>query len=197
MIKKKNLLSLLLLLSFILAAPLAWAAQFSADMKVDAGGRKQTSKIYVDGSKMRTEVQAPNGKMIVIADTKNDKILFLMPAQKMYMDGSGMGGAMGMSEMPEVGELPKDAKKVGSEKLKGYRCDVYELTRADVGKTKFWWVQKLGLPVKSVSDSPMGKVVTELDNIKEGSQPASLFKVPAGYNKMQMPKMPKMPQPAN
>ena len=197
MTKKKTALSILLLLSLVLAAPLAWAAQFSGDMKVVMGDRTQVSKIFVDGTKMRTEVQAPNGKMVIIMDTKNDKIMFLMPAQKMYMDGSGMGESMGAKEMPKLGEVPKDAKKVGTEKLKGYSCEVYELERAGMGKSKFWWVKKLGMPIKSVSETPMGKAVTEMENIKEGSQPAELFKVPAGYSKMEMPKMPKMPKGAN
>ena len=197
MIKKKTVLSLMLLLSLVLAAPLAWAAQFSADMKMGMEGHSQAMKIYIDGDLMRTEVKTPNGEMIVIVDTKNDKMLFLMPAQKMYMDTAGMGEAMGMGELPEVGKLPKDAKKVGTEKLKGYKCDVYELQRADVGKSKFWWVPKLGMPIKSISESSMGKATTELENIKEGPQPAKLFKVPAGYTKMNMPAMPKVPKTGN
>ena len=197
MIKKKTALSVVIFLSFVLSASLVWAAQFSADMKMSMQGRTQATKIFVDGTKMRTEVTAPNGKMIVIVDLKTDKMLFLMPEQKLYMDSGGMAGAMGMDDMPKIGELPKDAKKVGTEKLKGYRCEIYEMQRPEMGKTKFWWVKKLGMPIKSLSETPMGKASTELDNIKEGAQPAKLFQVPAGYTKMNMPKMPKMPKSGN
>jgi hypothetical protein len=73
--------------------------------------------------------------------------------------------------------------KVGNETVNGRNTVKYEGTNAK-GETGFVWVDpKLRFPVKWQGKDGQGG---ELRNIQEGSQPASLFEIPAGYQKFDM-----------
>ena len=66
--------------------------------------------------------------------------------------------------------------------MNGRSCDKWELTSKQ-GKQTVWIDPKLHFPIRSVSAD--GNTM-DLTNIKEGSQPASLFEFPAGYTKMDL-----------
>ena len=57
-------------------------------------------------------------------------------------------------------------------------------SKSDPSKNHTAWIdQKLHFPIKNVG---AGGDTWELQNLKEGSQDASLFEIPAGYRKMDM-----------
>jgi len=58
----------------------------------------------------------------------------------------------------------------------------YEGTNAKSELSQIWLDPKLRFPVKWQGKGDGG----ELRNIQEGSQPASLFEIPAGFTKMDM-----------
>jgi hypothetical protein len=72
-------------------------------------------------------------------------------------------------------------QKVGTETVNGYPCDKWQLTGKE--NSTVWISQQYHFPIKSVNAD--GSSV-EFSNIKTGPQDASLFQVPAGYQKMDM-----------
>lgn len=182
--KTRPLSWLALLTGLLLTGPtLAAGTQFSADMVQKAGGQTQTMRYYQGDQKVRTEMKAPDGQQAIsILDMQARKMFTLMPAEKMYMEIPLGADTAAWAADDKTREEYYEVRKVGTEKVNGYLCDKYELIPKKQGleKSTTWIAQKLGYPVKSV-----GKNFTmELTNIKEGTQPASLFAVPKGYQKM-------------
>jgi len=70
--------------------------------------------------------------------------------------------------------------KVGSDTVNGRGAIEYEGTSSSGDVTRVWIDVKVRFPLKWQSKSNGG----ELRNIQEGTQPASLFEIPAGFTKM-------------
>ena len=121
----------------------------------------------------------------------------LMAQQHMYMEmpaqaqGQRMAYANAFFQAGDVenacGDWQKMAHnqgaschKVGSETVNGRNTVKYESTNASGDVSHFWLDPKLRFPVKWDGKSNGG----ELRNIQEGTQPASLFEIPAGFTKM-------------
>ena len=84
---------------------------------------------------------------------------------------------------------------MGSETIDKHPAKKYEVTYTESGKkTRMyqWMATDINFPVKMAAVD--GSWSVEYRNIKMGSQPDSLFEVPAGYSKMDMPDMSSMPQ---
>lgn len=181
----------------ISAAAQVWSGipQFSADMKMSGGrGQEMTGKMYFGGQRMRYEMNAGGRDVISIHDAKTQTSYMIMPQQKMYMEMNANGmGRMGRGpRMPDAkafdpnnpcaNETGTTCKKVGTETVNGRSCDKWEFTGQN-GTRTVWLDQKLHFPIKMVGAQGDN---FELTNVQEGSQPASLFEVPAGYTKMDM-----------
>jgi hypothetical protein len=183
---------------------------FSADM-VDTSQSKAVNKakMYATKDKMRfePEAQGAHGTAVIVNFTTHTSDA-LMPERKMYMEFQGQGPGMQqwsreLFRPSDVGnacsewlKLPNNqggtCKNLGSETVNGRSTVKYEGTNAK-GETGYVWVdKKIGFPIKWQSKND----TWELQNIKEGSQPASLFEIPAGYQKFQMPTgIPNMQRP--
>jgi hypothetical protein len=177
----------------------ACAQDFSADLvSTSKQGKPHTSKIYVGNNKMRVETEEEERAGAAIIDFTNNTELVVMNQQHMYMQ-------MPLHQMAESAMTfwrpdPTDAcpqwqklaatfknakerivscRKVGNDIVNGRPAIKYEGTSSD-GKTGNAWIDpKLRYVIKwQGSDGGM-----ELQNIHEGSQPASLFEPPAGYRK--------------
>lgn len=192
-IARSRMIAVLTCLLLAFTAVSVAAAEFSADMVMNMMGRKMQGKLYIKGTKQRMEIQTPGGPMITIIDLKTGKSIMLMPAMKTYSEvntGPGMSGRTIAGKK----DLPPSAKKVGSEKVAGYTCDIYETAVDSGAKFKVWLARKLDYVLRTQGTGPRGgSVLTELKNIREGGVKNSLFAVPSGYRKMAIPGMPGMP----
>ena len=160
------------------------------------------AKVYVTKDKMRIESTQPNGRggaAIVNFSTQTTDIL--MPDRKMYMEfpqGQGPTGASSMKGMFHIGNADDacgdwrrittaksnaTCRKIGSDTVNGRSTVKYEATSENGKSGNFWIDPKLHFPIKW-QDSEHGG---ELQDIKEGSQPASLFEIPSDYQKFQIP----------
>ena len=189
-IKFKGALVLALAALLSVVAALALAAEFSADMVHKMGAMTKEGKVYVKGKKMRTESGMAQGITIVDGDTGT--VWVLQPAQKLYMEMK-KGPAQPVPTTQSDEELVKvaDKKFLGTETVNGYQCEKYLYTYRDktLGTMTMWNATKLGQSIKMVHQSPEGESSFEYRNIKEGGVADSLFQVPAGYTKMEMPGM--------
>jgi hypothetical protein len=197
----RNLVRFLLLVLFSFTAAAFAQDEFSADLYNAQNGKDLVSqgKIYMAKDKLRMETQqrgSPGGVLIVNLATQTSSLL--MPQQKMYMEmpyGQGpQRQAFSFFRTSDVSNACGDwqklatnrgatCRKVGSETVNGRSTVKYEGIQAD-GTTSYVWLDPgLRFPVKWQTKSGGG----ELRNINVSSPPASLFEIPAGYQKMQMP----------
>jgi len=163
--------------------------EFSAKMVSTSAGRTTTSKVYMKAGKFRFDNQMAGGSSTIVRpDLK--KVWMVMTASKSYME---------MAEAKEQeSNIPADKMKgevsrkvVGSETIDGHPTTKYEVTAKMEDKTMTsyqWWATDLNFPVKTAAVD--GSWSVEYRDIKIGGQPDSLFELPAGYKKMEMPKMP-------
>ncbi len=168
---------------------LAQAPQpFSADMKLTGKGVSSTGKLFSSGDKVRMEMTAMGRSSITIADNVKKMAWVLMPDQKMYMEMStenaqkkGPGYRNYNPANPCEGLANTTCQKVGTETVNGELCDKWVFTSKGNGPNLTTWISKAnGIPIKSVTADG---ATMELSNIKFGAQSASLFEVPAGYQK--------------
>jgi len=169
------------------------AAEFSADMIQSAGGRTFKGRVFVKGDDFRREMNMQGRTHTMIFRKDSGKLWMVMPENHMYMEMGSQAAGMPGTDPDKLSESA-EKKYLGKETVNGYVCDKYRYVshNAAGGTTLIWMSRKLKFPVKTVSEGKSGRVEMEYRNIKEGKQPASLFRVPKGYRKMSMPGMPGM-----
>jgi hypothetical protein len=193
MIRPSCLIAALLVASFALAQ-----TEFSADM-VDTRkpGTPSVGKVYLARDKMRFESAAGKSSAAVIVNLDTQTSTVLMDKQRMYMEMPTQSGQQRtMYNFFRTGDVESacadwaqqarnkggSCHKIGSETVNGRATVKYEGTTASGETTTFWLDPKLRFAVRWDSKNGAG----ELRNIQEGSQPASLFEIPAGYTKFDM-----------
>jgi hypothetical protein len=188
-------LAVLVLLQ-LAAAQVHEVQPFSADMQFSSTGAKaghdMTGKMYVSSEHMRMDMQSggPGGGAIMITNFASQTTDTLMPAQHMYMEfKADQQGRRGMGpnikafhdpNNPCADEPGSTCKNMGVEQVNGRTCDHWQITDKNGKVSNVWIDQKLHFPIKGVSDTS----TWELTNIQEGEPAASLFEIPAGYQKM-------------
>lgn len=197
---------------FSLAATAVFAQEdFSADIvNHKSDGNSNTAKIYVTRDKMRFESQERSGHSgVVIINLVTQTSDILMSEQKMYMEfanGQGPGAQRTWNlfrardndnACSDWLKLPYNqggtCSKVGSETVNGRSTIKYQGTNAK-GETSYVWLDpKIAFPIKWQGANGAGG---ELQNIQAGAQPSSLFEIPVGFRKMELPAgMPNMQRP--
>lgn len=174
------------LLSFVfLFSVNASALEFSADTITTYEGVKTTGKIYYKADKFRMDVKMPE-EMITITRIDKKVLWNIMPKEKMYMEMPFTLENKPMVEEKIDGEIER--KHVGDEKMNGHPTKKYLITykSGNIKEQMYqWWATDINFPVKTSALD--GSWAQEYRNIKIGPQPDSLFEIPSGYNKLQMP----------
>lgn len=191
-----------LILFSLSSAALFAQADFSAEIvRHDQEDQEKTpAKIYVTKDKMRVESAGRNGRSgAVLIDFANQTTNILMPEQSMYMEfpaGKGPGtqrfaSFFRPSDVENAcGDWQKlattkggECHKVGNETVSGRNTVKYAAKSASGDASTIWLDPKIAFPVKWEGKGGGG----ELQNIQVGSQSSSLFEIPAGYRKMELP----------
>ena len=165
------------------------AQELSATIVTKSGDQTVSMKIYMKPDKFRTDNETAGASTIVRKDL--NKVWTIMTAQKTYMEIEGINDDQTpqMAEETMKGEVSR--KEVGSESVNGHPTTKYEITAktADtVMQVYQWWAKDINFPVKTAAID--GSWTTEYRDINVGSQPDSLFEIPAGFKKMTIPGMP-------
>jgi hypothetical protein len=190
----------------------ALGQEFSADVVNQHPDNAGMKKVYVTKNKVRFEVQGANpamGPAAVVFDDAQHKYVVIMTERHMYMDAPITMVRPLMQHFWRVDDVndacpewKKTAEetgtiknwgsctKVGSDTVNGRSAVKYEGVSSQGGKSHYWLDTKLRCVVKT--DEGSGGF--ELRNIQEGSQPGSLFEIPAGYTKFDMGGMMQRPQ---
>jgi hypothetical protein len=174
--------SLKFLLCFGLAAvaaqaannsPMAeWPKAYSVEMETTAGGMTTKSKLFVDGDKMRTDMDAGGMQMSTII-RKDKKVSYsLMHAQKMVMENP-------LQDAPAAAQAAEEPKweKIGSATVNGVACTEYKVVTS--GQEMHYFLNSDNYLVRLSSKD----MTMDYKNFKAGAPDAALFEVPAGYSK--------------
>ena len=153
----------------------SFPAAYSVETETTAGGNKTAVKLFVDGDKMRSEMDAGGMQMISIVRKDKKMTYALMPAQKMVMENP-------LPDAPAPAAAPSGPEpvweKVGSATVNGQACTEYKVTQPGIdAMTYFLNADKL--LVRMVTPS----MTMDYKNYKAGPQDAALFEIPAGYSK--------------
>jgi len=186
-------------------ATLSLAQDFSADVVNLKRENSGSSKVYATKDKVRFEMSSEKQQMgpsaIIIDETQHSWIV-LMAERHMYMDAMPAMRKMPLvsqfwrvqdvddacPQWKKAAEESSSAKnwgsctKVGADTVNGRSAVKYEGVSSKGDKGYVWIDRKLHCVIKT--DETNGGM--ELRNIKEESQPASLFEIPAGYTKFDM-----------
>jgi hypothetical protein len=187
---------------FVAACSLA-QTEFSADIVSDhkqgSTSTASTARVYFAKDKMRIEPQDKDPKSMgaFIMNFATQTSIVIMPAQHMYMEmPASIMNEKGTYSFFRTGDVENacgdwlkvphnqggTCRKVGNETVNGRNTVKYEGTNSSGESSEVWLDPKLRFPVKWAGKSGTG----EMKNIQEGSQPASLFDIPAGFTKMDM-----------
>jgi hypothetical protein len=190
------------LIAFVIVGQVVLAQDFSADAVNTSKGVKGEGKLYCTKDKVRWELEERNPQMgptALIIDEAQGRSFVLMEQRHMYMDSlPGMTRTPIITQFwhvqdvddacPQWKKIAEQAKtdknwgscsKVGSDTVNGRSTVKYEGVSTQGDKAYYWLDRKLKCVIKAES----GSGSFELRNIQEGSQPASLFQIPAGYTK--------------
>ena len=145
-----------------------WPAAYSVETETTAAGTKSTMKLYVDGDKMRSEIDA-NGMQMISIVRKDKKMSYsLMPAQKIVM-------GIPLQNPPAAGADPV-WEKVGSAIVNGQACTEYKVKSG--ADTVSYFLNGDNCLVRMATAT----MTMDYKNFKAGAQATALFEVPAGYS---------------
>ncbi len=173
------------------ASAYAFSVSFEQRVRSPKDGQLYTGQVRMKDDKMRIEQSAQGMRMVML---RNEQGMFN------YMPDNGM--AMKIPElqfkqqaMPQsddyLGYLEQlQAKKVGSEKIRSYECDIYLYTDPEDGAQVKVWVWTKGpkpFPVQIERAGKDGTLVFEVDKVKfDAPMDDSLFRLPEGVQVMDM-----------
>jgi len=169
----------------LLVTGTALALDFSADMVSSVkGGGSFTGKIFVAKDKVRMDMAGST----TITRMDKDVAWVLMPQQRIYMEQPLDVDKVVVAAEKVPGEIERTS--LGSDTIDGRPANKYKIAYTSKGERAevFQWVDSAsGIPVKTVSMD--GNWSMEYKNLSTGAQDASLFEIPAGYNKFSIPNM--------
>ena len=180
-----------LLLSIVFLLSNSAFAQFTADMVTTEGDVSRTSKFYVEDPYYRIDMEENGQQMFVIVNNETKTTRVFMPSQKMYMEIKSDDMQSMQNDVFQSLEAQKkkyETKLLGKETVNGYECEKYQVVEGGNPVTTYWQSPEIAFPIKVVSGDKQNMVM-ELKNIVQGDVDQALFKVPAGFTKMQMPGM--------
>lgn len=181
----KKLVAVSLCILFVFISGTALALEFSADTVTTTSGFKTEGKIYFTDDKFRMDMKSPQ-KMTMITRRDKKVIWNVMHNQKMYMEMPLKDENKPRVERKFENEVER--KLIGKETVDGHPTEKYLITykvENSIQKVYQWWATDINFPIRT--EDLNGKWKQEYKNIKIGRQPDSLFEVPSGYKKFNMP----------
>ena len=162
--------------------------QYSADIVVTTKqGMTIQSKTYVDGDKMRSDVNMNGMQMAIVIRKDLKKTYQIMDAQKMVMESEfNPNNVMGhaASFAPE-GKF----ELIGPDTVDGAACTKYKVT-SDKTKQVFFFYLDTARKIPLEMAATDGSLVVKWKNFSPGPQAAALFEPPTGYQVVETPAVP-------
>ena len=192
MLRFRFLRTLALTLLLLAAASVSYAAGYSADIVTTSKSGTSQSKLWVSYSLWAQRMEMPAQPNMVIIVRLDKKLIWnLNTRERMYME-IAMRPGMGAETIASGEKSPTEVDRTYllTETVEGYAADKYQITyqNGNDRSVHFIWLLKDNslFPIKTqYKDS-----VTVFKNLVFDEPPASMFEIPAGYQKMALPFMP-------
>lgn len=168
---------------------------YSADMVTTTAQGSITSKVFSKDRKMRMERNSKGHNSINILRPDKMLIWMLMVDSKTYMEIQLDMSKQDIQSMLRDPNIKIDKEFIANDVVDEHPAKKYHLTITTNGKKEIsgyiWEATDLSnFTVKYESEDK--KITTVWKNIKTGGVTDSLFELPAGYKKMDIPAMPGM-----
>ncbi len=168
---------------------------FAADVKVETEDMNVNTKIFYKPGKLRDEMSMSGQEMVMIRRFDLNKLWMIM-GQGMYMDIDPDGGS---EQAPQYKLVEREI--IGPETVNGIPTtkykSVYETKDGKFGG--FTWFTDDNIAVKAFmiheTKGEKQRVKFEFTDLRRGSQPDSIFEIPAGYQQFNMGGFGGMPNP--
>lgn len=191
------LLASCLISSTVLAAdykPPVPKVEYSAQQSMETAETAMSGMVYFTPTKERREMNVSGQNMTMIMRRDKKIAWTLMPSEQMYME---MAFDQAKSQTENLDNFKIETTPMGDETVNGIKCEKSKVIMTNLKDGSkmggFWWVSKDGIVMKmdmiAKNNNEKMRMKLELSNVKIGKQPASLFEIPAGYSKMEMPDM--------
>jgi hypothetical protein len=183
------IVSVLLVKSSVAAGP-GMLKNFSADLETTTPKGTFTSKIVSKDGKQRVEHSMGGREGVTIVRSDKKLVWILMPDKKIFMEMPLDNRKQDILSELHDPTIKTDKEFLGNETVDSHSARKYHLTITRDGKKEasgfLWEASDLSnFPVKHQNEDKT--VTTVWKNIKFDSAPDSLFEIPAGYIKMDMP----------
>ncbi|HOJ76868.1 MAG TPA: DUF4412 domain-containing protein [Bacillota bacterium] len=177
------LMVLILVLSLVGMTSAMDNVEYNAVYLLTNGKETLTQKLYFSNDKMRMEMDGKKGEKIsMIVRVDKNVTWILMDEQKMYMEQK-VDPEMVKQYAKQFEGYETKLTKIGSEKLLGYDCDIYENVEGK-NKYKYWLVKNKNAVLRSILfENGKEKLRIEAKEINFRKQADSLFEIPDGYQK--------------
>jgi hypothetical protein len=167
---------------------------FTASMVVTSArqnGQTFHGKMYAGNEAMRMDLaMEPGMETSTIVRFDKKVVWMLVPGEQRYMEMPITQHAGMMTALHNSG-VKYELRDLGAEKVGTYACEKYRVHWSDNGQngSGFVWVASSGNVKGFIVRAEDGKTgaTNEYHNIQPGEPSASLFELPAGYEKMEMP----------
>jgi hypothetical protein len=163
--------------------------EYSADQVIEAEDIAMKTHIYSTPTKERREMSQGGMNTIMIMRYDKKMMWTVMPEDKMYME-SAMKASSDKSDLSgyQIEQTP-----LGQETLNGQSMNKSKILMTHSSGSKmggFMWTTKEGILAKidaiAIEKGSKDRFKMEQANIKVGKQPADLFEIPKGFEKMDM-----------
>ena len=134
----------------------------------------KSGRIRIDGS---------SGRGYAILDPGAGEMTMVMEERHVYLERQADPGMIAMFKAP-TGSF----RRAGSDTIAGVPCTIYDATfNEHSGQV---CLTSDGVMLRARSDNAAEQRELEAVTVNYADQPANLFQVPAGYQKLEMPNMP-------
>jgi len=206
----------LAIISLFLMSAISTSAQkieFSADMRVtDSAGRTQSLKLFVGNMRARFDLPKQgddtSGIGSILLDFDHQSLYLLIPQANVYLQIEGSAGTPfysgGWMFRPYSAKYPcndwvSEADRRGitlrcksgeQDIVDGRPTQKWDATTPGAGHGSLWYDPELNFIVKVQRTSKSGvQSGYELQNVKQETQPATLFEVPNGFRKFTLTRL--------
>ena len=164
--------------------------EYSADQIIESEDGATKSRIYSTPTKERRDMSQGGAAMTMI--TRHDKHVSwtVMPEEKMYMEAPATKQGQDKSDLSGY-QIEQTA--LGEETVNGVVMNKSKIIMTGNDGTKmggFMWTTKEGILAKidalAVEKGQKARFKLEQTNIQIGKQPAELFEIPKGFEKLDM-----------
>lgn len=165
------------------------AVEYSADQVIEAQDAAMKGRVYYTPTKERRDMNQDGTNMIMIMRHDKKVSWMVMPEEKMYMEMAMKPSA----EKTDLSAYKIEQTPMGQETVNGQSLNKSKIVMTHSSGSKmggFMWTTKEGIMAKidtiSVEKGSKDRFKMEQTNIKVGKQPADLFEIPRGVEKMDM-----------